>query len=56
MDLKMASLDYLNDMVCFWWWLFFHDPVGCRISPPDATLNFHPIANAVSEWDANGQN
>ena len=21
--------------------------------PPDATLNSHPFANAVSEWDAN---
>ena len=38
---------------CFWWFLFFHNPVGYRKSPPDATLNFHPFANAVSEWDAN---
>ena len=30
-----------------------HDPVGYRITPPVATLNIHPIANAVSEWDAN---
>ena len=27
--------------------------LGYRKSPPDATLNFHPFANAVSEWDAN---
>ena len=25
----------------------------CRITPPVATPNIHPIANAVSEWDAN---
>ena len=37
---------------CFWWGCF-HNPVGYRKSPPDATLNFHPFANAVSEWDAN---
>ena len=30
-----------------------HNPVGYRITPPVATLNIHPIANAVSEWDAN---
>ena len=30
-----------------------HNPVGYRITPPVATLNSHPIANAVSEWDAN---
>ena len=38
---------------CFWWCLFLHNPVGYRITPPVATLNIHPIANAVSEWDAN---
>ncbi len=27
--------------------------VSYRITPPVATLNIHPIANAVSEWDAN---
>ena len=27
--------------------------VGYRITPPVATLNIHPIANAVSKWDAN---
>ena len=32
-----------------------HNPVGYRITPPVATLNIHPIANAVSEWDANGK-
>ena len=31
-----------------------HNPVGYRITPPVATLNIHPIANAMSEWDANG--
>ena len=30
-----------------------HNPVGYRITPPVATLNIHPIANAVSEWDSN---
>ena len=25
----------------------------CRITPPVATPNIHPIANAVSEWDSN---
>ena len=38
---------------CFWWFLFLHNHVGYRITPPVATLNIHPIANAVSEWDAN---
>ena len=32
---------------------FLHNSVGCRITPPVAMLNIHPIANAVSEWDAN---
>ena len=30
-----------------------HNPVGYRIRPPVVTLNIHPIANAMSVWDAN---
>lgn len=35
--------------------VFFHNPVGYRITPPVATLNIHPIANAMSEWDTNDE-
>ena len=53
------EVDYLPEngvycLRCFWWGCF-HNPVGYRITPPVATLNFHPFANAVSEWDANGK-
>ena len=37
---------------CFGRWCF-HAPVGYGKSPPDAALNFHPFANAVSEGVAN---
>ena len=54
------EVDYLPEdrvycLRCFWWCLFLHNPVGCRITPPVATLNFHSFANAVSEGDANGE-
>ena len=54
----LDEVDYLPEdrvycLRCFWWCLFLHNPVGYRITPPVATLNIHPIANAVSEWDAN---
>ena len=56
-DVRRDEVDYLPEngvycLRCFWWGCF-HNPVGYRKSPPDATLNFHPFANAVSEWDAN---
>lgn len=52
------EVDYLPEdrvycLRCFWWCLLLHNPVGYRITPPVATLNIHPFANAVSEWDAN---
>ena len=55
--LQRDEVDYLPEngvycLRCFWWGCF-HNPVGFRKSPPVATLNFHPFANAVSEWDAN---
>ena len=51
------EVDYLPEngvycLRCFLWGCF-HNPVGYRKSPADATLNFQPFANAVSEWDAN---
>ena len=57
-DVRRDEIDYLPEngvycLRCFWWCLVFHDPVGYRKSLPSATLNFHPFANAVSEWDAN---
>ena len=56
-DARRDEVDYLPEngvycLRCFRWGCF-HNPVGYRKSPPDATLNFHPFANAVSEWDAN---
>ena len=56
-NIRRAEVAYLpEDRVhcrrCFWWFLFLHNPVD--YSPPVATLNIHPIANAVSEWNANG--
>ena len=56
-DVRRDEVDYLPEngvycLRCFWWGCF-HNPVSYRKSPPDATLNFHPFANAVSEWDAN---
>ena len=57
-NIRREEVDHLPEdriycLRCFWWCLFLHNPVGCRITPPVATLNIHPIANAVSEWDAN---
>ena len=57
-DVRRDEVDDLPENMgyclrCFWWFLFLHNPVGYRITPPVATLNIHPIANAVSEWDAN---
>ena len=57
-NIRRDEVDYLPEdrvhcLRCFWWCLFLHNPVGYRITPPVATLNSHPIANAVSEWDAN---
>ena len=57
-NIRRDEVDYLpEDRVycfrCFWWCLFLHNPVGYRITPPVATLDIHPIANPVSEWDAN---
>ena len=59
-DVRRDEVDYLPEngvycLRCFWWCLFLHNPVGYRITPPVATLNIHPLANAnaVSEWDAN---
>ena len=57
-NIRRDEVDYLPEdrvhcLRCFWWCLFLHNPVGYRITPPVATLNIHPIANAVSEWDAN---
>ena len=54
------EVDYLPEdrvycLRCFRWFLFLRNPVGYRITPPVATLNIRPIANAVSEWDANDQ-
>ena len=58
-NIRRDEVDYLPEdrvycLRCFWWCLFLHNPVGYRITPPVATLNIHPFANAVSEWDANG--
>ena len=55
-DIRRDEVDYLPEdrvycLRCFWWFLFLHNPVGYRITPPVATLNIHPIANAV-RWDA----
>ena len=60
-DVRRDEVDDLPEnrvycLRCFWWFLFFHNPVGYRITPPVATLNIHPIANAMSEWDANVSN
>ena len=59
-NIRRDEVDYLPEngvycLRCFWWCLFLHNPVGYRITPPVATLNIHPLANAnaVSEWDAN---
>ena len=57
-NIRRDEVDYLPEdrvycLRCFWWFLFLHNHVGYRITPPVATLNIHPIANAVSEWDAN---
>ena len=57
-NIRRDEVDYLPEdgvycLRCFWWCLFLHKPVGYRITPSVATLNIHPIANAVSEWDAN---
>ena len=57
-NIRRDEVDYLPEdrvycLRCFWWCLFLHNPVGYRITPPVATLNIHPIANAMSEWDAN---
>ena len=58
-DVRRDEVDYLPEngvycLRCFWWGCL-HNPVGYRITPPVATLNIHPLANAnaVSEWDAN---
>ena len=56
-DVRRDEVDYLPEngiycLRCFGWGCF-HNPVGYRKSPPDATLNFHSFANAVNEWDAN---
>ena len=58
-NIRRDEIDYLPEdgvycLRCFWWFLFLHNPVDYRIAPPVATLNIHPIANAVSEWNANG--
>ena len=60
-DIRRDEVDYLPEdgvycLRCFWWCLFLPKPVDYRITPPVATPNIHPIANAVSEWDANGSN
>ena len=52
-NIRRDEVDYLPEdrvycLRCFWWCLFLHKPVGYRITPPVATLNIHPIANAVS--------
>ena len=57
-NIRRDEVDYLPEdgvycFRCFWWCLFLHNPVGYRITPPVLTLNIHPIANAMSEWDAN---
>ena len=57
-NIRRDEVDHLPEdrvycLRCFWWCLFLHNPVGYRITPPVATLNIHPIANAMSEWDAN---
>ena len=59
-NIRRDEVDYLPEdgvycFRCFWWCLFLHNPVSYRITPPVATLNIHPITNAVSEWDANIQ-
>ena len=57
-NIRRDEVDYLPEdgvdcFRCFWWFLFLHNPVGYRIRPPVVTLNIHPIANAMSVWDAN---
>lgn len=49
-NIRRDEVDYLPEdrvycLRCFWWCLHNLLPV--------ATLNIHPIANPVSEWDAN---